>query len=320
MKIYIPLLALLLASLLYPQSKMDINNLIDRGGFLYAPNKEKPFSGSVFDFYDNGQKKLNGRYRNGIKNGKWKWWNDDGGIDSTGSYKNSIKNGLWTYYTEIGNGKYEVKYTDGIYNMAVFTDSFGNDYTGSIAGEPEQDGIYIYLYDFSKFPELFATVKDREADGLVTEWYENGQKSSERTSKDGKENGLWTEWYENGQKEEEGTWKDGERDGLHTRWSPNGKESSEVLYNDGKQDGLRTYWYANGQKWYERTYKDGEKSERQLCEHIDAVVINKVLNVRQDYQVYERFFDEMGSAIGSPIDNKFKLAYLKSCYDPYLTV
>ena len=67
-------------------------------------------------------------------------------------------------------------------------------------------------------------------------------------------------------------------------------------------------------------HKDGEKSERQLCEHIEDVVINKVLNVRQDYQGYERFFDEMGSAIGSPIDNKFKLAYLKSCYDPYLTV
>ena len=54
---------------------MDINNLIDRGGVLYAPNKEKPFSGSVFDLYDNGQKKLNGRYRNGIKNGKWTGWN-----------------------------------------------------------------------------------------------------------------------------------------------------------------------------------------------------------------------------------------------------
>jgi len=67
-------------------------------------------------------------------------------------------------------------------------------------------------------------------------------------------------------------------------------------------------------------HKDGKKSERKLCEHIEEVVINKVLNVRQDYHVYEGFFDEMGSAIGSPIDNKFKLFYLKSCYDPYLTV
>ena len=71
---------------------------------------------------------------------------------------------------------------------------------------------------------------------------------------------------------------------------------------------------------YYLQHKDGEKSERKLCEHIEDVVINKVLNVRQDYQGYERFFDEMGSAIGQTIDNKFKLAYLKSCYDPYLTV
>jgi len=71
---------------------------------------------------------------------------------------------------------------------------------------------------------------------------------------------------------------------------------------------------------YYLQHKNGEKSERQLCEHIEAAVINKVLNVRQDYQVYERFFDEMGSAIGQTIDNKFKLAYLKSCYNPYLTV
>ena len=238
---------LIIASILFitstatPQSKIDVNNLIERGGLLYAPNDDKPYTGKVFDFYDNGKKSEDGRYRKGLKDGKW------------------------TYYTEIGNGKYEVKYTDGTYNMAVFTDSLGTDYTGSpITDEPGQDGTYLLQesgeeYDFSKFPELFATVKDREADGLVTEWYENGQKSSERTSKDGKENGLWTEWYENGQKEEEGTWKDGERDGLHTRWSPNGKESSEVLYNDGKQDGLRTYWYANGQKWHERTYKDGEE-------------------------------------------------------------
>jgi len=38
MKKYTPLLALLQVTLLYPQSKMDINNLIDRGGLLYTLN------------------------------------------------------------------------------------------------------------------------------------------------------------------------------------------------------------------------------------------------------------------------------------------
>ena len=106
-------LPLLFLGLAWGQSKMDINNLIDRGGVLYAPNKEKPFSGSVFDLYDNGQKKLNGRYRNGIKNGKWTWWNEDNGTDSTGSYRNGIKNGKWTKYHENGQIDAQVRFKDG---------------------------------------------------------------------------------------------------------------------------------------------------------------------------------------------------------------
>ncbi|SVB25043.1 uncharacterized protein METZ01_LOCUS177897, partial [marine metagenome] len=61
---------LLFVGLVWGQSKMDIDNLIDRDGFFYAPNKEKPFTGSVVGLYDNGRKKLSGRYKNGIKNGQ----------------------------------------------------------------------------------------------------------------------------------------------------------------------------------------------------------------------------------------------------------
>jgi sulfatase modifying factor 1 len=92
---------------------MDINNLIDRGGVLYATNDNKPFSGSVFEFYENGTEKLNGRYRNGIKNGKWTWWNEDGGTNSTGSYKNGLQNGIWKYYYENGQKESEGTFKDG---------------------------------------------------------------------------------------------------------------------------------------------------------------------------------------------------------------
>ena len=192
---------------------MDINNLIDRGGLLYAPNKEKPFSGSVFDLYDNGQKKLNGRYRNGIKNGKWKWWSEDGKMDSSGTYKIGIKDGKWIHFTDIGNGKYEVKYTKGNIDLVTFTDNLGQTYSGiPVNEELKADGQYLYQeheYNFSKYPEAFATIKNGELDGLVTRWHENGQKKWEATLKDGKPDGLLTRWYENGQKEFEETYKDG---------------------------------------------------------------------------------------------------------------
>ena len=74
-------------------------------------------------------------------------------------------------------------------------------------------------------------------DGVITEYYENGQKRSEVTYKDGKEDGKWTRWHENGQKSSEGT------------------------YKDGKQDGKWTGWYENGEKRYEGIYKDGKKIE-----------------------------------------------------------
>ena len=196
---------------------MNINNLSDYGGKMFKENDDKPYTGLVFDLYrTTGNKSLEGRYKDGLRNGKWSWWNEDNKMDSSGTYKDGNQDrkwtywyengqkssagpykdgkedGLWTYYTEVGNGKYEVTYKAGIYTTAVFTDSLGIDYTGSpITDEPEQDGIFLFQedeggeYDFSHFPLVFATIKDDERGGLWTEWYTNGQKKEEGTYKDG---------------------------------------------------------------------------------------------------------------------------------------
>ena len=53
--------------------------------------------------------------------------------------------------------------------------------------------------------------KDGKINGLVTYWYENGEKKSEGTYKNGKKDGLFTWWYVNGKKEYEGTYKNGRK-------------------------------------------------------------------------------------------------------------
>ena len=75
-----------------------------------------------------------------------------------------------------------------------------------------------------------------------------GKKEFEGSYKDGKLDGLWTNWYENGQKSSEITYK-------------NGKQYIIRTYKDGKREGFWTWWYANGQKFYEDVYKDGELIE-----------------------------------------------------------
>ena len=72
------LLLLLFTSIVFSQSKVNINNFIQYGDRWFKENDDKPFSGSVFAMYENGQKKLNGRYQNGIKNGEWTHWRENG--------------------------------------------------------------------------------------------------------------------------------------------------------------------------------------------------------------------------------------------------
>jgi hypothetical protein len=44
----IGIVSVLIISFAYPQSKMDLENLVDRGELLFAPNDDKPFNGNVF--------------------------------------------------------------------------------------------------------------------------------------------------------------------------------------------------------------------------------------------------------------------------------
>ena len=102
-----------ITSLSFSQSKMDINNLIDRGGLLYEPNDDQPYTGKVFDFHESGQKKLDGKYRNGLRNGKWTYWAENGKKVKEETYKDGKEDGLWTWWYENGQKKEEVTFKDG---------------------------------------------------------------------------------------------------------------------------------------------------------------------------------------------------------------
>ena len=89
----------------------------------------------------------------------WKWWSEDGKMDSSGTYKIGIKDGKWIHSTEIGNGKYEVRYTTGNIDLATFTDNLGQTYSGiPVNEEPKADGQYLgqeHEYNFSIYPEIY---------------------------------------------------------------------------------------------------------------------------------------------------------------------
>ena len=142
--------------------------LIERSGLMYAVNGQKPYTGDVFELYDNGNRKLSGILKGGrlVSRIEWKYY-ENGKKRKEEKYKDGKEYGLWTSWSENGKKKYERAYRDGK-ELASF-------------------------HTWDKNGKIM--VKD--GDGLNTWWYGNGQKKSETTFKDGKV--LFSiEWNEDG--------------------------------------------------------------------------------------------------------------------------
>ena len=59
----------------------------ETGGIIYLPNKTKPFSGKNLCKYENGQKKSEGNFKDGKKDGKQTSWYENGQIEAEAIYK-----------------------------------------------------------------------------------------------------------------------------------------------------------------------------------------------------------------------------------------
>jgi antitoxin component YwqK of YwqJK toxin-antitoxin module len=73
----------------------------ERNGLVYLPNQEEPFTGKNLCKYENGQKKVEGHYKDGKEDGKWTWWYENGQIQSEANWKDG-KIDEWTRWNENG--------------------------------------------------------------------------------------------------------------------------------------------------------------------------------------------------------------------------
>lgn len=60
-------------------------------------------------YYEDGQKKLEGAFKDGQRTGQWQYWYADGKLWSQGVYKKGIENGLKTIWHPNGQKYYEGK-------------------------------------------------------------------------------------------------------------------------------------------------------------------------------------------------------------------
>jgi|TARA_B100001971_G_scaffold132289_1_gene122112 hypothetical protein len=111
------LLIVLFISVGFSQQKWNMEFMREYGGVTYAPNSDKPYTGSVFSLDSLGTKKEEGKYRNGLKNGKWTSWFENGQkrYEETwkdGKLANQVKESI-DYRNEVKVDRTDAKSTAG---------------------------------------------------------------------------------------------------------------------------------------------------------------------------------------------------------------
>ena len=107
----------------------------------------------------------------------------------------------------------------------------------------------------TKGEELYAPNDQAAYTGWVKLMYPNGQIMILGQIKDGKQDGLVTKWYENGQKRQEENYKDYKLMSA-VGWKPNGDKCPETNVKDG--NGLWVWYKEDGTESFRKTYKNGK--------------------------------------------------------------
>lgn len=185
------------------------------------------------EYYETGELKGEGDYKDGVKVGQWKFLYSDGKTDQIGKYDQKGRpSGTWKWYYENGQLLREEVYTDGLRNGTMTE----YDENGTIITQ----GEYI---DGLKEGHWFFQIDDYREEGDYT--------AGERT-------GLWKHTYTaSGKPRFEGSYINGQPDGKHTWWYENGRIWQEGKYVYGRKEGDWKYFDEDGLMSLTITYQDG---------------------------------------------------------------
>ena len=95
-------LLLLFALLASCAGEVSKDRLVERDGITYEVLSTEPYSGSVYTEYENLGRVKNGEYKDGLREGPWLSFFENGQLHFKGSMKDGEFDGLVEYYNEEG--------------------------------------------------------------------------------------------------------------------------------------------------------------------------------------------------------------------------
>ena len=216
-------------------------------------------NGEFITYYENGAIESKRHFNNGkIKDGECPHFYEDGKIKQQHSYLNSKLDGpAYEYYPD---GKLM---QENFYQQSVLIGKDTSYYqSGKISSIHNRNSRGQYDGANERYSEegklLSKSVYKDGKQISVQTWYENGQKEEEKHfDEQGQLNGLVKQWYKNGNLAKSQNYKHDILDGNSEEWYENGIPESLYPYKNGKTDGIAKSWNKYGKLTYSIEYKNG---------------------------------------------------------------
>ncbi|HRY31527.1 MAG TPA: hypothetical protein P5531_01005 [Bacteroidales bacterium] len=219
-------------SLLYRRGIIVGEGITDDAGLRQGPWTE---------FYDDGRKKAEGRYKDGKRIGYWKFYYWNGNLEEEGNFdQRGRADGDWKWYHETGTVLREMAFTNGR------EDGLMTEYSedGKVIARGEYlDGLEQgkWIYDYGDHREE-GTYLNGQRDGEWQYYYENGNRGFEGKFVEDLPDGRHVYYWESGLKKDEGVYVMGEREGDWIKYNPDGTPFLIVTYRKGREiryDGVK---------------------------------------------------------------------------------
>jgi antitoxin component YwqK of YwqJK toxin-antitoxin module len=183
---------------------------IRRGVKLYSDGSLVSH-GLYTTYYRSGQKFVEGKHVDGVKQGPWQMWYENGKLAKTENYVDGKLDGRWTQFDANGVRQDEVEYKAG-----------------------HREGKQVTYYPDGKQIKLEEEYHNGKLHGVLTAWHPNGTKGTEAHYKDGEPEGLQQQWFDDGKPAKQATYVNGKLHGKAINWTPKG-EKTEMDYANGKR-------------------------------------------------------------------------------------
>lgn len=203
-------------------------------GLYYQPNTIKPYSGTAFDKFPNGKKRMEMPIKDGKIHGISKEWSDKGKKVLERHFSMGIPNGKEKQWYPEGEKQVELNYINGkVEGIATEWYKNGQKKSEGIFKNGKEQGEHKWYFDQGQIDQI-VNYENGLAQGIVKMWYPSSKIKKESNFKNGLKNGLTTEWFENGEKFFEGSYREDKPDGMSYNWTKKGQLIKEEKHDFGK--------------------------------------------------------------------------------------